>query len=208
MEMSLSHAVITQSLARRRQANSGFSILEVLVAITILAIGLSAMAQLVASSLSGTEYARYMALATTLTSEKMEDLNHWPGFPSPDPRITAGGGLTADTQVSTSLGTLNYYDDVNLASTNGQISETIATTSGSYQSIIHMATGQVTPASTSSTATGSTGSLDFHRRWLIEANPVVNGITLTGARRLTVEVTLTNGVNAAPITYQMSAIRQ
>jgi hypothetical protein len=182
--------------------------LEVLVAITILAIGLSAMAQLVASSLSGTEYARYMALATTLTSEKMEDLNHWPGYPSPDPRITAGGGLTADTQVSTSLGTLNYYDDVNLASTNGQISETIATTSGSYQSIIHMATGQVTPASTSSTATGSTGSLDFHRRWLIEANPVVNGITLTGARRLTVEVTLTNGVNAAPITYQMSAIRQ
>jgi len=37
---------------------------------------------------------------------------------------------------------------------------------------------------------------------------VVNGVPLTGARRVTVEVTLTNGANAAPISYQMSAIRQ
>jgi prepilin-type N-terminal cleavage/methylation domain-containing protein len=58
--------------------NAGFSILEVIIAITVLAVGLSAMAALVASSLSGTERARYMALATTLASEKLEDLNRWP----------------------------------------------------------------------------------------------------------------------------------
>ena len=36
------------------------------MAITVLAIGISAMAALVAQTLNGTESARYMALATTL----------------------------------------------------------------------------------------------------------------------------------------------
>jgi prepilin-type N-terminal cleavage/methylation domain-containing protein len=184
------------SQCSRKIKESGFSLMEVLVAITILAVGLSAMAALVAQSLAGTERARYMALSTTLASEKLEDLNRWRSI---DAHVAIGGSLTTDTQV----GTLNYYDDIDLSNTNGQISETIATASG-YSSIIHKATGEVIPSNNSSAPTG-TGIVAFHRRWLIESNPAVNGITLTGTRRITVLVTLPS---AHPvITFQMSTVR-
>jgi prepilin-type N-terminal cleavage/methylation domain-containing protein len=192
------------SLFNKRERAVGFSILEVLIAITILAIGLSAMAALVASSLSGTERARYMALATTLSSEKLEDLNRWPApTPSslPDPHITAGGSLTSDNAVSG----LNYYDDIDLSNTAGQVSETVATSTG-FSSVIHKATGEVIPNNNSAAPTGS-GTIAFHRRWLIEADPVVNGVTLTGSRRVTVLVTLTNQSVRPTINFQMSMIR-
>src|ERR1700690_656647 len=101
----------------RGSRKSGFSLVEILVAITILSVGLSALAGLVAQSLGGTERARYMALATTLASEKLEDLNHWRTV---DPHVVTGGSLTTDTAV----GPLNYYDDIDLSNTSGQVSET------------------------------------------------------------------------------------
>jgi Tfp pilus assembly protein PilV len=171
---------------------------EILIAITVLAIGLSAMAALVAQSLSGTERARYMALATTLSSEKLEDLNHWRTV---DPHVAAGGSLTTDTTV----GGLNFFDDIDLSNTTGQISETVATSTG-YSSVIHKSTGEVIPSSNTTAPTGS-GTTTFHRRWLIESSPIVNGITLTGSRRLTVLVTYTGQNSSAPITFQMSLIR-
>jgi len=174
--------------------NAGFSILELLIAVTVLAVGLSAMASLVAQSLKGTENARYMALATTLTSEKLEDLNRWRAV---DPHVAAGGSLTTDTAV----GTLNYYDDIDLSNATGQVSETVAVTGG-YSSLIHKSTGEVIPNSNTSAPAG-TSVVGFHRRWLIETNPIVNGITLTGIRRVTVVVSLNNGAN----TYQMSTVR-
>lgn len=192
------------SLFNKRERAVGFSILEVLIAITILAIGLSAMAALVASSLSGTERARYMALATTLTSEKLEDLNRWPA-PTPgslpDPHITTGGSITSDNAVSG----VNYYDDIDLSNTAGQVSETVATSTG-FSSVIHKATGEVIPNNNSAAPTGS-GTVAFHRRWLIEADPVVNSVTLTGSRRVTVLVTLTNQSVRPTVNFQMSMIR-
>lgn len=193
------------SLFNKRERALGFSILEVLIAITVLAVGLSAMAALVASSLSGTERARYMALATTLTSEKLEDLNRWPAPPPspglPDPHITVGGSLTSDSTVSG----VNYYDDIDLSNTTGQVSETVATSTG-YSSVIHKATGEVIPNNNSAAPSGS-GTVAFHRRWLIESNPVVNGVTLTGSRRITALVTLTNQSVRPTVTFQMSMIR-
>ncbi len=185
--------------ANRRGLSTGFSILEVLVAITILAIGLSAMAALVAQSLSGTERARYMALATTLTSEKLEDLNRYPAAAS---QVATGGSITTDTVV----GTLHYYDDVDLSNTNGEVSETIATSSG-YSSVDHFATGVVTPNANAAAPTGS-GNVAFHRRWVIEANPVVGSVTVTGARRITVYVSMTNTAVSPPVSFQMSTVRQ
>jgi len=174
--------------------------MEVLIAIPILVIGLTAMASLVAQSFSGTDRARYLGLATVLASEKLEDLNRWP---SVDPHVATGGGLAADT----ALGSLDYYDDVDLSNTNGYVSETIATTTAgvtSYSNVIHNATGYMNTAATT-TAPAGTGIVAFHRRWLIEANPVVNGITLTGSRRVTVLVTLTN--QTVPVSFQMSLVR-
>jgi prepilin-type N-terminal cleavage/methylation domain-containing protein len=182
----------------RGEPEAGFSILEVLIAITVLAIGLSAMAALIAQSLAGTERARYMALATTLASEKLEDLNRWR---SVDAHVAAGGSLTADNTV----GTLNYYDDIDLSNTNGQVSETVAT-SGGYSSVIHKATGEVIPNSNTTAPSGS-GFVAFHRRWLVESDPTVNSITMTGSRRITVTVSLNNTSIRPAVSFQMSTVR-
>src|ERR1700704_1107405 len=104
-------------LARNRGLVAGFTLMEVLIAMFILTVGLTAMATLVAQSLSGTDSARYLGLATTLVSEKLEDLNRWP---SADPHVAAGGSLTSDS----ATGSLDYYDDVDLSNTNGYVSET------------------------------------------------------------------------------------
>jgi hypothetical protein len=165
----------------------------------ILIVGLTAMANLVAQSLAGTDSARYLGLATTLVSEKLEDLNRWP---SNSPYVAAGGGLTADT----AAGSLNYFDDVDLSNTTGKVSETVSKTDGTYSNVIHNATGYMDTSSTTSPPAG-TGIIAFHRRWLIEANPVVNGITLTGSRRITVVATLTNLAVKPGVSFQMSLVR-
>jgi len=173
--------------------------MEVLIAMLILIVGLTAMATLVAQSLSGTDNARYLGLATSLVSEKLEDLNRWP---SSSPYVAAGGSLTSDT----AAGSLNYYDDVDLSNLSGQVSETISNTSGTYSNVIHNATGYMDTGSTTVAPTGS-GIVAFHRRWLVEANPTVNGITLTGSRRITVLVTLTNLAVKPGVSFQMSMVR-
>ena len=118
-----------------------------MVAILILSVGLSAMAALSSQTLRGTEQARYLALATTLCSEKLEDLNRWT---SVDPHVAAGGSLTTDTTV----GTLNYYDDVDLSNTTGQVSETMVI-AGGYSSVIHKATGEVISNSNTAAPSGA-----------------------------------------------------
>jgi prepilin-type N-terminal cleavage/methylation domain-containing protein len=182
----------------------GFSLIEVVFAVGILAVGLSALAMLAAQSLGGTQRARYLSLATMLVSEKLEDLDRWP---SGDPHVAAGGSLTTDS----ASGAINYYDDIDFSNRTGQVSETIASTNGgttTYTNVIHQATGIVnTTANT--TAPAGAGIISFHRRWLIEANPVVNGQTLTGARRVTVEVTLAGGAvrPGAAASFQQSLVR-
>jgi prepilin-type N-terminal cleavage/methylation domain-containing protein len=185
----------------RKKYLRGFTILEVLVAITVMAIGLCALAALAAQTVTGTERARYMGLATILASEKLEDLNRWPNV---DPHVAAGGSLTADSTV----GTLNYFDDIDLSNTNGQVTESVYSTTGgvtTYTTVIHKATGETISPSNTAPPTGS-GVVGFHRRWLIEADPTVNGITLTGSRRATVVVSLANQVGD-PLTFQMSLVR-
>jgi prepilin-type N-terminal cleavage/methylation domain-containing protein len=180
----------------------GFSLLEVLIAITVLVIGLSAMAALVAGTLSGTDRARYLSTATTLASEKLEDLNRWPAS---DPHVAAGGSLTSDS----ASGSINFYDDIDLSNTTGQVSESIASTSSgstAYHNVIHNATGYVDTGATN-TPPSTAGVISFHRRWLVETNPVVNGQTLTGIRRVTVLVSLSNLAIRPPVSFQMSLIR-
>jgi prepilin-type N-terminal cleavage/methylation domain-containing protein len=199
METSQSHAVTARHRANERSLSAGFSIVEILVAITVLSIGLSAMAALVAQSLSGTERARYMAVATTLASEKLEDLNRWPASAS---QVKTFGNASVGSLSSDSASNGNYYyDDVDLSNTNGEVSETTATSTG-YSSVDHFATGVVTPNANAAAPSGS-GTMAFHRRWLIEANPVVGGVTLTGSRRVTVLVSMVN----QKVNFQMSVVR-
>lgn len=186
---------------------SGFSLLEVLISITILVIGLSSMAALIALTLGGTQRAQFTSTATTLASEKLEDISHWP---IGDAHLTAGGSLSTDTQVTVSGTAYDYYDDVDLSDSTGQVAESVADSSGgttNYYPVIHNATGYVdTTPDTSAPATS--GNIVFHRRWLIESNPTVNGNTLTGAIRVTVEVTLSSSTVQTPVNFQLSMIKQ
>jgi prepilin-type N-terminal cleavage/methylation domain-containing protein len=181
----------------------GFTLVEVVIAITVLVVGLCALAALVAQSLTGTTNARYLSTATTLASEKLEDLDRWPAV---DPHVSPGGSLTSDI-----AGTINYYDDVDLSNESGQVAESTAGTTGgttTYNNVIHNATGYIVDNSAAtSPATTGTGTVTFHRRWLIEANPVVNSITLTGSRRVTVLVTLATNTTGPGVSFQMSMIR-
>ena len=206
METSRFRAVTMSSIrpAKKRSRSFGFSILEVLIAITVLAVGLCAMAALVAQTLGGTERARYMALATTLASEKLEDLSRYPAVTPAVGQIQGGGSLTSDT---TNTGNYNCFDDVDLSNTNGQIGESYQTSTG-YSTIVHQATGEVDVNPTNNAPVpGGSGNMAFHRRWLIEQDPVVNGVTLTGSRRITVLVTLSNLSVRPAVNFQMSTVR-
>lgn len=140
-----------------------------------------------------------MAVATTLASEKLEDLNRWPSTAS---QVSTFGNTSVGSLSSDSASNGNhYYDDVDLSNTNGEVSETVATSSG-YSSVDHFATGVVTPNNNAAAPTG-TGTVAFHRRWLIEANPVIGGVTLTGSRRVTVLVTM----SGQKINFQLSTVR-
>jgi len=184
--------------------------MEVMVAIFILTVGLLATAALMAKMIATGQSSKYMTVASTLASEKLEDLNRWD---PDDPQVcvasgsTTEGSLTADIMQTTTCpagasGTVSYYDDVAIGATNGAFSETVSSTSGGatvYVTTVHAADGSI-QATTSSTA--PTTPETFHRRWIIEANSPV-----TGVRRVTVLVTLLDQSVQPPVTFQMSMVR-
>ena len=125
---------------------AGFSLLEVLVAITVLAVGLMSGAMLMTHVYRLSVQSRYMALATQLASEELEDLNRYPNNVNAayiDPHImvptgsntcaiageTCVGSLTFDSGpvAITEAGSttqVSYFDNVSLTTQNGTMSET------------------------------------------------------------------------------------
>lgn len=224
------------SQSRRRQAPArGFTLIEVLVATLVLSVGLVALSGLVAQMALQTERSRFMGLAANLASEKLEDLNRWPvanGVPDPTIYVPTGssvGSLTSDVgPVSVTSGfseNVNYYDDVQVSDSggtpdsgtsgtcgaNGAESETVTTLNGSavqYLTTYHCADGEMINATaTSSPVASETNAISFHRRWTIESNPSIGGTSITGVRRITVQVTLLNSYMQPPVTFQMSVVR-
>jgi prepilin-type N-terminal cleavage/methylation domain-containing protein len=193
----------------RCSTDQGFTLLEVLIALTILVIGMSALAMVSARMMSGGTESKYMNLAAFLTSEKLEDLNRWD---SDDPQVciptgsTTVGSLTADTVQTTTCSagasaSVNYFDDVTLATVNGVVSETVSSTGAGgtvYTTTTHAPDGSIQ----TSTSPTPPASATFHRRWIIEANSPVNGV-----RRITVIVTLLDSSVKPPVTFQMSLVR-
>ena len=207
----------------------GFTLLEVLVALTVLAIGLMASALLMTNSYKFSVRSRYMAEAAQLASEKLEDLNR---FPTTDEHITVmsgdnqcgltsincEGSLTTDASpqaitVGGTTYTVNYWDSVFMSTGNGQMQETYQTATGStpqFATLTFSPNGQI-PAVTTSTTAPVAGET-FDRRWMIEMDQPV-----TGVRRITVLVTLkdysigaSTGSTTTPasaVTFQMSMVR-
>jgi len=222
----------SQSLRHNKIRTRGFALIELLVALTVLAIGLVSLAALTAQMENGTERSRFMGIAATLATEKLEDLNRWP---SGDPHVNSNsastvGSLTSDVgpvSVTSSAGItdsgINYFDDVVIAdnggaadSSNGNgacasgvgaVGETVSSSSG-YTTTYHCADGEMPPPVTTATATApEVSAISFHRRWTIEQNPSINGTTVNNVRRVTVLVTLTNGYMNPPVSFQLSMVR-
>src|SRR5208282_6623874 len=82
---------MSQSLPKR-STDGGFTLLEVLIALTILVIGMSALAMFSARMMTGGTESKYMNLAASITSEKLEDLNRWS---TGDPQICVPTGSTS-----------------------------------------------------------------------------------------------------------------
>src|SRR5580700_6317410 len=96
----------------------GFTIIEVLVASFILIVGLVSVAGVVGSTVGSTARSEYMTQATTLATEKLEDLNR---YPSSDPNVAvpnsaSAGSLTSDILQDVTVNgvteSVNYYDEI------------------------------------------------------------------------------------------------
>ena len=95
--------------ARRRMAEpGGFTLLEVLVSITVLSIGLMSAALLMSITYKSSVRSRYVAEAAQLASEKLEDLGHYPvpinpisNVVTPDPNVFVPSGATCQITATT-----------------------------------------------------------------------------------------------------------
>lgn len=213
-------------LLRRKNADveKGFTLIEVMVALVILAIGLMATALLMANVYRLSVRSRYMALASQLASEELEDLNRWPAKASfIDPHITVPSGsttcgvtgvtcigsLTSDygpqtlTDSSGNQTPVSYFDSVCLSTQNGVMSETYQdpySSSPLYDTLSFSPNGQ--PPQISYSSTPPTVGMTFGRRWVIEQDQPVAGV-----RRITVLVILMDKTVQPPVTFQMSMVR-
>jgi prepilin-type N-terminal cleavage/methylation domain-containing protein len=207
-----------------RKRERGFTLMEVMVAIVVLSVALMAAGLLATNMTAGTNQSKYMSVAATLASEKLEDLDRWDAN-NPQVCVPTGfsteGSLTADIVQTTvcsagASASVNYYDDVSISLSNnaadgisncpggtaGCFAETVSSQSAGstvYTTTYHSPNGQIVTTAPNATAPGNT---TFHRRWLIEANQPV-----TGVRRLTVLVTLMDSSVQPTVTFQMSMVR-
>jgi len=206
---------MSQQLSSTKRGSRGFTLMEVLISMAVLTVGLIGMAAMVCSTLVFGTNAKYINMANVLASEKLDNLNKWP---STDLNVAPGGSLVGP---STCAAGDTYCDQVTVSETSGAdyitqtqiVFDPVTNTSNPVTTtIVHTSAGCVdTPANCSvpnPTATGST----FTRRWQITSDPVItdangNPSTVTGARRITVLVSLANNVSKQPVSFQMSMVR-
>ena len=199
--------------ALKRSRAAGFTLIETVFAIGILTVGMVAMAALIANALGGTSRSHYIGLATTLASEKLEDLNRWPAN---DPNVTVpaggttAGSLTSDVTQDVTIGavteTVSYDDEVILSASGGSVSETQTSLDSSgklqYTTTTHTPDGDISTSTPTNTAPSTSGTMSFKRRWIIEKDQPVAGVN-----RITVLVTLVNQSVQPPVSFQLSMVR-
>ena len=193
---------------RKPDWQTGFTLLETMMAIVILTIGLLALAGLLTKVSSSTSESGYMSQASLLASEKLEDLSH---LASTDPSITVPTGNTAgDLATNTSQvvagQTVAYWDEVRLSSGNGGVSETIQGTDAGgntvFTTVVHNPDGTVKTNTAAADPGASPDTVTFELRWVIEKDQPI-----TGVRRVTVLVSLKSQAPGPPVKFQTSMVR-
>jgi len=180
----------------KAKIEAGFTLLEVMVAISILTVGLMAMALLMARTYSSTTRSRYMSMAATLASEKLEDLEH---YKKTDAYLTPGGSLATvppNTYVN------GYYDLVGISMAGGTYQE-LTVKGASSSDLFSLSSNGSQPTSAYVTTATSNVGMTFARQWMIENNVPTNGVA-----RITVLVTLLDITVQPTVTFQMSAVRE
>src|SRR5580704_11808262 len=190
-----------QSQLLLKRKSRGFTMLELAISIAILMVGLVGVASMFGRIWGSTSYSEYMIQASTLASEKLEDLNR---YPNTDQNVlvtsgTTAGSLTADTDASITANglteTVDYFDEVFMDPSAGSIAETVATGTSpnyTYTTTTHNPNGTITTTSATSLAANISNAIQFQRRWLIEMSPTIGGTVMTGMRRITVLVAVQN----------------
>lgn len=204
-EMSAQPASSNRHKARRR----GFTLIEVVVAIGVLAIGLLSVAALIGNTMRTGTSAKFMNMANVLASEKLDSLNKWPAG---DPNVAPGGALTGS---ATCAANDDYCDQVTMTEASGADYETqtqVVNGNPVTTTIVQTSTGCVDTPTNCNVPNPAGGGSTFTRRWLITSPFTVTSAsgaqtTINGASRITVVVTLNNQGNQIPVTFQMSMVR-
>jgi len=195
---------------------SGFTLLETILAMVILTVGMLALASLFAKTTLTSNMSRYMSTQSLLASEKLDDLNRLseklpPTLPPPAIAVPGGGtagSLTADVSAVVTSGVtqnVDYFDTVQISAGNTGVSETFTGLNGggqtTYTTVSHSPNGVVTTgAATTVAPVPPPDAINFKRRWVIEQD-----VPVVGVRRITVKVTVMDVPNAVP--FQMSMVR-
>lgn len=194
---------------RNKTGSGGFSVIEVIIAMFVFAVGILSLAALMCMVNLNTDRSRYMGVATNLATEKLEYLNRYAAS-STDAPVTVGGNLNSDYS--------GYYDDVQVSSDNGKLQEvTYNPSTSQYVVFSHYfdttGTVQVNEVPKSSKPVVTSDTMTFHRRWLVES-PITVGAQTVAVRRITVWISAwspsTNSqinVQGRPLTFQLSTVR-
>lgn len=189
-------------LAFRRRKQRGFTLIEVLGAIFLLAFGLLALAGFLSQMNMDTSQTRYMEVAAMLASEKLEDLSRVPNVNAA--MANSGGDLGSDSSATYNSQLVAYYDQVQISTDNGAATEIIVGTSNGqngYWTVTHTAAGAASSVFATGTPTNPTSDmLVFKRRWTVEVDQPV-----TKLRRITVLVTLLSPAETGTKTAQFQA---
>lgn len=183
----------------------GFGLIEVMISITILAVGLLGLAALMAKLYGTTARSRYMGTQALLASGKLEDLSR---LPACDPEIavppgdTTAGSLTTDAGQTVNASAtvcgsevVNYFDEVQISTDSGAFTEI-----NNGVTISQSPNGEISHTAPPASAKVIT----FKRRWVIEQD-----VPVAGARRITVAVITETGTTAEQAAiFQTSMVRQ
>jgi type IV pilus modification protein PilV len=224
-EMSAQRSSINRT--RRPNRGEGFTLVEVLVSMAVLAVGLLSVAALIAGTIQAGTRAKYMSMASILASEKLDSLSKWPSADTPQSTSTAMSTAPTDPNIWPG-GTLNFNGS-NVCAANDQYCDqvTVSESSGAdyetQQQVVNGVTQQTTIVHTSSGCVGTptacgvpaptagAGST-FIRRWQITKDPPISAVgggatNATGTRRITVAVKLTDTSAKNPLQFQLSMVR-